>query len=496
MRTELVRLCVRRGFFWGPSPEIYGGIAGFYDLGPLGSLMKRKIENFIRLYWRNCQFWEIECPTIEPEIVWKASGHIDRFTDYMVECSSCGFKYRADHFLEEHGISVKSYSVSSLRALLISYNLRCPRCGAPLSDVHPQNLMLETKIFPNIRAFLRPETATTTYLLFRRLYRFFRRKLPFGVFQIGRAYRNEISPRRGLIRMREFTQAEAQIFVTDDVIFTDFVRKNNVKLPLLPIELQEKGHTKPQQIAVSEALEKEYLSDAAFAYIMIIAYLMSVDLGLKKELLRIRQHSYEERAHYVQDAWDLEFYSRESGWLELCGIHDRGTYDLERHSRFSGVSLEVPTADGLAVIPRVLEIAYGIERIMYALLEQSYTDEGGRVYLRLPNFIAPIEVGVLPLTKKEALTQKAREIYRMLLQEGFVTYYDESGSIGRRYRRLDEIGCPFAITCDARTLSENVVTIRNRDTTTQEIISVDKIVPYLRERLKFPISIRTWTLST
>ncbi|MFW9800770.1 MAG: glycine--tRNA ligase, partial [Candidatus Thorarchaeota archaeon] len=330
-------------------------------------------------------------------------------------------------------------------------------------------------------AYMRPETATGTYLLFKRFLTFFRDKLPASVFQIGKAYRNEISPRQGMLRLREFTQVEGQIFLleSDEYEWPAFEEIRDEKVPLLPIQVQEKGSEKVSLVKMSDAIKREYFQQPAYAWCVYLTYKIFREMGFEEEAIRLRQHLSTERAHYAADAWDVEVLTRSYGWVECCGVHDRGNYDLTRHQEFSKEKLSVRVNKQL-VVPEVLEIAFGVERPLYCIIDNSYVEDKERTWLKFPPQIAPIQVSVFPLMGKPELVEPARKIYDEILESGLITYFDQSGSIGRRYRRQDEIGTPFCVTIDYETLDNQTSTIRDRDSMTQVRVRVDEIVGVLR----------------
>jgi len=486
--NALNSLLTRRGFIWGPSPEIYGGLAGFYEYGPSGTLLKNNIIKIFRRILLFENFIEIECPNIMPRIVWEASGHLERFIDPVTTCIKCGSLFRVDKLIKEllPNESPDGLSFSSLEQILLKNNLKCPNCDGKLGHVEPYNLMLKIMIAGNKEAYLRPETATTTYLPFKRLYRDSRQKLPIEIFQLGKAYRNEISPRQGLIRLREFNQLECQIFLTKQQEY-DFERFNTVKnlnIPLLPWKFQKQKNFKPIWINLEGAINEKYLKKPAYAYCLGLAYKICKEFGFLDENIRFRQHSDEEKAHYADDAWDLEIKTKQYGWIEICGVHDRTNYDLKRHQQFSKEDLSVKVGQQ-NIIPEILEIAFGIERSVYAIIDQSITidDKHNRILLKLPNQIAPIRVAVFPLIKKDkSQIQMAKEIYNDLLKKGIYSNYDDSGAIGRRYRRHDELGTPFAVTIDYQSIEDNTVTLRDRDSTEQIRIKKDEIYSYIKTK--------------
>jgi glycyl-tRNA synthetase len=569
---KIMDLARRRGYLWS-SFEIYGGIAGFVDYGPLGCLLKNNIiAKFREQYIVKEGFYEIESPTVTPYEVLKASGHVDNFTDPIVECKNCLESFRADHLIEEFvDVDTEGKTLKELEKLIRKHNIRCPKCGGELGEVKKFNLMFVTFIGPGGKrtGYMRPETAQGIFIQFRRLAQFFRNKLPFGVVQIGKSYRNEISPRQGVIRLREFTQAEIEYFVHPE-------RKEHEKfdlvkdevVTLLPAERQMDENLKEDEkiikITIGEAVKKGIIRHQTIAYFIALTKKFLENIGIDKDKIRFRQHLPNEMAHYAIDCWDAEIYTERFGWIECVGIADRTDYDLRSHSAHSGVELsvfvefdepkEIETYEinlnykvvgrifkkdtkaieayinnldekaleefvktlerdgkitinidgkefeilkdyveikkvkkvikGEKVIPHVIEPSYGIDRITYCLLEHSYREEEDRVYLDLKPSIAPIKAYVLPLVNREDMPKIAKEIEQMLRENGIIAEYDDSGAIGRRYMRADEIGVPFCITVDGQTLKDRTVTIRERNTREQVRVKIDELVDYLKEKLK------------
>ena len=460
---KVMDIAKRRGFIWGPSPNIYhGGVSGFYDWGPLGKLLKNKIESIIRKGFSSMGFWEVESPTIMPRIVWEASGHYEGFIDPITRCSKCNSIFRVDQLIKEKhpNEKIEGLNFEELNKIIDKKTIKCAKCNNELGPVESYNLMMRTNIGVDQEAYLRPETATTTYLLFLEYYRFFRTKLPFAVFQIGKAYRNEISPRQGVFRTREFTQAEAQLFIlkNQENNFDKFKEVKDEKLPLLTYQNQKGKDSTPKLISLNEAAKKKYIKKEAYAWCIYVAYKIVKNMGFDEKDIRIRQHFPDERAHYADDAWDIELKTKRFGWFEICGVHDRTDYDLKRHASFSKVKMDVGKET-----PHILEIAFGIERPTYALLEYAFREEKVkeevRSWLHFPLGIAPIDVAVFPLVRKDNLPEKAKKIFNELEKE-FACIYDETGSIGRMYRRMDEVGTSLCITIDHQTLEDDTVTIR------------------------------------
>ncbi len=484
-------LMKRQGFIWGPSPEIYGGLAGFYSYGPAGMALKNNILTMFRKELRAFGFGEVECPTIMPEIVWEASGHLERFIDPVVRCKKCESIFRADKFLKENlpNLLIDGLSFEQMENLIKENALTCPDCEIPFDKIEKYNLMLKTNVGAGNNAFLRPETATTTYLLFNRLNQVLRRQYPLKIFQYGKAFRNEISPRQGVLRMRSFDQFELQMFIgkEQEYTFEEFEDIKHNKLPLLDWKLQADNNDIPNHITLEEAIEQKILKKPAYAYCLYISYYLTNKLGYPNEVIRFRQHSPNERAHYADDAWDLEVNTEQYGWVEICGVHDRTDYDLKRHGKYSNENFEVSMGvDPLKKeIPQILEIAYGIDRIIYTLLETNFNVEDDRINLKLTHNIAPNEVAVFPLVKnKEEIRLLAKKIHKDLQKNLISSFYDESGSIGKRYRRQDELGTLFCITIDYDSLKDETVTIRNRDTMEQVRIKIPEIPSIIKNGIQ------------
>ncbi|HIP34721.1 MAG TPA: glycine--tRNA ligase [Methanothermococcus okinawensis] len=572
---KIMDLARRRGYLWN-SFEIYGGIAGFVDYGPLGTMLKNNIINIWREYYVvREEFYEIDSPTITPYEVLKASGHIDNFTDPIVECKKCLDSFRADHIIEECvSVNIEGKSLKELEDLIRKYNIRCPKCGGELGEVKRYNLMFVTSIGPGGKrtGYMRPETAQGIFIQFRRLAGFFRNKLPFGVAQIGRAYRNEISPRQGVIRLREFNQAEGEFFVhPKEKTHKKFKEVEDEIVPLLPADRQMDKSIDPNEkiirITIGEAVRKGIVRHEAIGYFIVLTKKFLMDIGIDVEKLRFRQHLPDEMAHYAIDCWDAEIYTERFGWIECVGIADRTDYDLRAHMNHSGVDLrifveydeprEVETYEielnyrevgrifkrdlklveerlkemdieemermvkelkekgryilkvdkdgevkefeiledyvkikkvvkkiqGEKILPHVIEPSYGIDRILYCLLEHSYREEKDRVYLDLKPKVAPIKAGVFPLVNRDGMPEIAMSIKDALRREGIVAQYDDRGAIGRRYMRMDEIGTPFCITVDGQTLEDGTVTVRYRNTREQERVKIEEVVDYIKSRL-------------
>ncbi|MCC6046578.1 MAG: glycine--tRNA ligase [Desulfurococcaceae archaeon] len=555
-------LAKRRGFFW-PSYEIYGGVAGFYDLGPLGTMLKNNIVNLWRKYFvlkHQDMVVEIETPIIAPEVVLRASGHLEHFTDPIVECLKCGRKYRADHLIEEQlKVKVEGLRGDELTKIIRESNLRCPSCGGELSKVMEFNLLFRTTIGPYSSdvGYLRPEAAQGMFTAFKRVYVALRERLPLGIAQIGRVARNEISPRQGMVRLREFTIMEVEFFHNPESDEPPWDRFSG-KLRILPAELRARGEERPIEVDVNEAVTEGLIKSKWLGYWMCVARDFVHELGVDYGEMYFEEKMPYERAHYSVQTFDQLVRVSRWGWIEVSGHAYRTDYDLRRHMEFSGQDLtvfkpypepklvevkrvvvdrallgrvlggslkeleevlrklraedvekllatgsgevevggfrvpreairvvkEVEKASGVRIIPHVAEPSFGAERLVLVVLDKAYTEEGGRVVLRIPKAIAPIKVAVFPLVEREELISLAKRIYWELVDRGFTVLYDESGSIGRRYARADEIGVPFAITVDFQSLEDGTVTIRDRDTRQQVRVKIGELPNQLRGLLE------------
>ena len=465
---------------WGPSPEIYGGVAGFYTYGPLGKLLKNKVENSVRRTFNQYGFREIEGPTVLPNEVWKASGHLDTFKDRTIKCKKCKAVFRADKLIEENNdFSADSFSNKEILDFIKKNKLKCPTCKSDFEEkIETASLMLGT-VVGGKEASLRPETATGTYLSYMRYYHYFRKKLPFGIFQIGKAYRNEVSPRQNVLRGREFTQAEGQIFVDpkEKNNWEEYEKIKNEKLPFWSEGEQKNDKYSGKLISVEEALKKKLIKSQVYGWSIWLAYMQFKNFGIPPEKIRLRQHFKSEKAFYADDAWDLELNLNNYGWTEVCGVHDRTDYDLTQHSKATGVKLEALRENGEKFVPHVLEIAFGTDRPTYSLIDLFYEkkEEGeGKTTFKIPYHMSPIEVSIFPLVKKDELKNIAEKI-KSTLEKNFVVDYDFSGSIGKRYLRSAVSGIPYAITIDFDSLKDSTVTLRDRDSEEQKRVKINDL---------------------
>jgi glycyl-tRNA synthetase len=481
---EFISFIQEQGLIWGPEPEIYGGLSGFYTYGPIGKLLKNKVENSIRKVFNANGLRELEGPTVVPDVVWKASGHLETFNDRTIKCSKCKAVFRADKLIEENfDVSADSFSNQKILDFIKEKGIKCPTCKGYLEEtIETQSLMMKTKV-AGTDAALRPETATVTYLPYLRFYNFFRKKLPLGVFQIGKAYRNEISPRQHVLRGREFTQAEGQIFLDPKTknSWEKYEEIKKIKLPFWDHKTQEKT-SEVKEVSIEDALKKGFIKSQAYGWCIWLAYMQFRGFGIPAERIRLRQHHPDEKAFYADDAWDIEVKLNNYGWTELCGVHDRTDYDLKQHSKFSGVKLEAQREDGTKFTPHVLEIAFGTDRPTYGLMDIFYEkkSEGeGKTVFKVPYNMAPIEVSIFPLLKKPELISIAKEI-KENLEKDFIVEYDESGTVGKRYLRSAVVGTPYAITIDYESVEKKEVTIRDRDSEKQ----IRVLIPELKETLR------------
>jgi len=608
-KTDLVMdLAKRRGLLW-PSFDVYGGAAGFYDYGPLGAVMKKRFEDLWRRIFvttEHTPMAEIFCPRVTIGEVLEASGHVAEFTDIVVKCGK-GHPSRADHLVTAAGYKGNAgiLKPDELDVQILTLKAKCPVCGETrFSPAARQNLMNQTEIGPGSGrvGYLRPETAQGIFTDFPLLFRHFRDRLPFGVVQLGGSNRNEISPRQGMLRLREFSMMEAEVFYDPKAkTHPRFAEVADRKATFVP-QTDEKDH----ETTFGEAVKSGMVANEALAYWLARTQEFLVAAGLDPKRLHFRQHLKDEMAHYAADCWDAEFHSERYGWVECVGVADRGSYDLTQHAKRSGTdgvnpvtglpfrklnadflrfvaphpatftatewlpskkffptmkqkgkavewamacesqypqaakrhgveasggplewprrdeewlitetvtktepatqplhiklgaeTVEVPAdcynvvtkdivVQGRRTVPCVIEPSFGVDRILYAIWEHAYEsgEKNGEAYTRLrlsPN-VAPIQVAILPLTGKDGLPKKAEEVEWLLRGAGFLTDSDDSGSIGRRYARQDEVGTPFCVTVDNETLTDKAVTVRERDSGAQARVPIAGLVAELKRR--------------
>jgi len=481
---DIVNLCKRRAIII-PSGEIYGGYAGFFDYGPIGAEIKRRIIND---WWRTFVSMRDDVYGILPAIitspkVWKASGHVDEFIDILVECKKCKTRYKAETLLEELGVDITDLSLEGISNTIRSNNIRCPKCGGELGEPRRFNLMIEAQVGPvgskESVAYLRPEIAQGMFTNFKLITIAMGARLPFGIAGVGRVFRNEISPRTFIFRCREFEIAEIEYFIDpekqDECPYISEVK--NLEIIIWSKEDQVKNR-EPQTLTIDEAMDMGMFSNTWHAYWCGKAIEWLKSIGLSSKNLRLREHLDTELAHYAVQTFDIEYNFPYLGWKEIVGIANRTDYDLNRHAKFSGEKLYI-VEDGRRIYPYCIEPSFGIDRIFLAIITEAYSVIDGRIVLKLKPKVAPYDVGVFPLLKRKPFVEKAIAINNMLKKAGFITYIELSGKIGRCYAKADEIGIPFALTVDHQTLNENTITIRFRDTREQIRVRVEDLVDEL-----------------
>jgi glycyl-tRNA synthetase len=466
----IAEIAKRRGFFW-PSFEIYGGMSGFTTYGDLGTKLKRNVEQLWKEYFvRRQGFLEIEAPVINPERVFVASGHLENFKEYSAECSQCGSSFRADHLIEDKtGMeNVEAMGGDAIKSLMVEHKIKCPRCGGALNEPELFLTMFETEIGATGGevGYLRPETAQAMFLNYKRGIIHAREKLPFALVQSSKVARNEISPRRGMLRLREFTIMELELFFDPEnpgCPWYDEVKDTVIRLYTEEMEAQEVKE--PLILTVEDAVNQGLILTEWQGYFMGLSQKFISALGVAEELQRFRAHLPDERAHYSAQTYDHEVKLDTWGWTEASGCAYRTDFDLKNHQEASGQSMDVMREDGTKFVPHVVEPSYGLDRLVYLTMENSYerNDKAKRNIFRFPRELAPYQVAVFPLVTKDGIEEKAQEVRALLLKKGFWVVYDTGGSIGRRYARVDEIGVPLAVAVDYSTKNENILTIRDRD---------------------------------
>ncbi len=449
---KIVNLCKSRGFVY-PGSEIYGGFANTWDFGPVGVELKNNVK---RSWWKRFvqespSTYGVDAAILMNPRVWEASGHVQSFGDPKMDCKNCKQRFRADTLIEAHSkgsVAAEAMTDAEMENYIAEHDVKCPHCGVrnwtPIRKFNPMFITSRGTLEEGSdKVYLRPETCQGEYVNFLNVQRTARAKVPFAIAQVGKSFRNEITPGNFLFRTVEFEQMELQMFCKESEamqIYADY-----------------------------KAKAQKYVED----------------LGLKTENLRF--HDHDKLAHYAKAACDIQ-YNFPMGWQELNGIHHRGTWDLSRHQEFSGKSmLYVDPFTNEKFIPNVIEYSIGADRLTLALLCAAYEEqalEGGdvRTVMHFHPAIAPYKVAILPLQKN--LGEKAKEVYAKLSKK-FMCDYDETGSIGKRYRRQDEIGTPFCVTVDFDTLEDDAVTVRDRDSMQQIRLKIDEVIPYVEKFLEF-----------
>ncbi len=483
---KITNIATKRGFFF-PTAEIYNGPAGFWTYGHLGTIMKKKWENLWRCFFLslNDNYYEIEGSCILPRAVFEASGHLKNFKDPVTECKKCKFKFRADQFIEDElNINVEGLTSKAMDKLIEDNKLKCPKCGSDLEKVQWFNMMFELKIGATGQeiGYLSPETAQNPYLSFKRQIFALREKLPMGLACIGKVFRNEISPRHGFFRLREFNQAELQIFFDHHKIneVDDWNSVKNYKLRLFLVKNRKSN--KIIEMSCEDVCKELKLPKFYVYHLAKIQHFYLEKLEISKEKFRFKELAENERAFYNEIHFDFELdLETMGGFREIGGLHLRGSYDLTQHQIGSKEKMEV-LIDNKKFIPNVLELSFGVDRNIWALMDIFFKEEKERTLFLFPYQIVPAEVAVFPLVNKDKLPEKTIEIYN-LIKKDFKTIYDDKGSIGRMYRRVDEIGLPFMITVDHQSLKDDTVTIRNRDDMKQVRVKIPDLTTTLKRLL-------------
>jgi glycyl-tRNA synthetase len=479
-----MQLALERGFYF-PSCEIYSDAqAGFWEYGPSGVSMKTKfIELWRRELVRRDGMLEIDGSQIMSQSVFEASGHLASFADPIVRCKQCGLNFRADKLIFEiTKIEIpESAELEDFDRTVIEKSIKCPKCKGEFDMARKFNMMFKVEIGPEAEpAYLRPETCQSIFVDFPRLFKTMRGKLPLGIAQIGKSFRNEISPRQSLLRLREFYQAEIEVFCNPNKL-NDLERFSEVQDTAIRLWINDEL----KAMSCKEAVDSGILPNIFVAYYLGILTEFYEKTGIDMSKSRFRRLGEKEKAFYATVAFDFEVHTT-IGWLELVACNYRSDYDLSSHANKSKEKFEV-LDDEQKVLPHVFEISMGIDRSLYTILEHGLQEDkqNDRVVLSIKPYLAPVHVGVLSLVKKDGLKEKTDEIF-MTLKRKYDAFLDHSGAIGRRYRRLDEIGAPFAITVDHKTLEDETVTLRQRDSMQQDRIKISDIDSVLAKVIAFP----------
>ena len=480
----VMKLALERGFYF-PSCEVYGDAqAGFWEYGPSGVSLKNKfLELWRRELIRRDGMLEIDGSQIMSRSVFEASGHLGNFADPIIKCTKCNSTFRADKTIADM-VQIEIPENAELEEFdnaIKENNIKCPKCKGEFENTKKFNMMFQVGIGPEgEEAYLRPETCQSIFVDFPRLFKTMRGKLPIGVAQVGKSFRNEIAPRQSLLRLREFYQAEIEVFCNPTKL-NESEKFSEVKDTIIRIQTD----TEPKSMTCKEALEFGIVPNKFVAYYLGILTEFYEKTGIDITKSRFRKLGEKEKAFYAEVAFDFEVETT-IGWLELVACNYRSDYDLSSHANKSKEKFEVMDNDE-KILPHVFEISMGIDRSLYTILEHSLKNdkEHERIVLSLKPYLSPVHVGILSLVKKDGLKEKTDEIF-LNVKRKFDTFLDHSGAIGRRYRRLDEIGAPFAITIDHQTLEDNTVTIRRRDSMEQKRINLSEIDSILLQSVGFP----------
>jgi len=481
---DVMKLALERGFYF-PSCEVYGDAqAGFWEYGPSGVSLKNKfLELWRRELIRRDGMLEIDGSQIMSKSVFEASGHLGNFADPIIKCTKCKSTFRADRTIAEISkIEIpESADLVEFDNTISQNNIKCPKCKGDFESTKKFNMMFRVGIGPEEEeAYLRPETCQSIFVDFPRLFKTMRGKLPLGIAQVGKSFRNEISPRQSLLRLREFYQAEIEVFCNPDRL-DDVEKFAEIQDTIIRVQTD----SEPVAMTCKDAVESGVIPNKFVAYYLGILTEFYEKTGIDITKSRFRKLGEKEKAFYAAVAFDFEVETT-IGWLELVACNYRSDYDLSSHAKKSKEKFEVMD-DEQKVLPHVFEISMGIDRSLYTILEHSLQDdaEHERIVLSLKPYLSPVHVGILSLVKKDGLKEKTDEIY-LQIKRKYDAFLDHSGAIGRRYRRLDEIGAPFAVTIDHQTLEDDTVTIRKRDSMEQSRIKISEMDSVLAKSTAYP----------
>tara|TARA_B100001123_G_C15320120_1_gene1027595 strand:- start:1500 stop:2957 length:1458 start_codon:yes stop_codon:yes gene_type:complete len=481
---NVMKLALERGFYF-PSCEVYGDSqAGFWEYGPNGVSIKNKfLELWRQQLVRRDRMLEIDGSQIMSKSVFEASGHLGNFADPIVKCKECKSTFRADKLIVDASeVEIpESSDLNEFDNVIKEKAISCPKCNGSLDNTKKFNMMFKVGIGPEgEEAYLRPETCQSIFVDFPRLFKTMRGKLPIGIAQVGKSFRNEIAPRQSLLRLREFYQAEIEVFCNPNKL--DVLDKfSEIENTTLRIQNEQEVVT----VTCKQAVESGIIPNKFVAYYLGLLSEFYEKTGIDMNKSRFRKLGEKEKAFYAEVAFDFEVETT-IGWLELVACNYRSDYDLSSHAKKSKEKFEVMDNDE-KVLPHVFEISMGIDRSLYCVLEHGYRDdkENERVVLSIRPYLAPVHVGVLSLVKKDGLAEKTNDVY-LNIKTKFDSFLDHAGAIGRRYRRLDEIGAPFAITIDHQTKDDDTVTIRSRDSMSQDRVKIKDLEEILSKVTRFP----------
>ena len=481
---NVMKLALERGFYF-PSCEVYGDSqAGFWEYGPNGVSIKNKfLELWRQQLVRRDRMLEIDGSQIMSKSVFEASGHLGNFADPIVKCKECKSTFRADKLIVDVSeVEIpESSDLNEFDNVIKEKAISCPKCNGSLDNTKKFNMMFKVGIGPEEEeAYLRPETCQSIFVDFPRLFKTMRGKLPIGIAQVGKSFRNEIAPRQSLLRLREFYQAEIEVFCNPNEL--DVLDKfSEIENTTLRIQNEQEVVT----VTCKQAVESGIIPNKFVAYYLGLLSEFYEKTGIDMNKSRFRKLGEKEKAFYAEVAFDFEVETT-IGWLELVACNYRSDYDLSSHAKKSKEKFEVMDNDE-KVLPHVFEISMGIDRSLYCVLEHGYKDdkENERVVLSIRPYLAPVHVGVLSLVKKDGLAEKTNDVY-LNIKTKFDSFLDHAGAIGRRYRRLDEIGAPFAITIDHQTKDDDTVTIRSRDSMSQDRVKIKDLEEILSKETRFP----------